>query len=185
MFEYFIAQIFIACSIAIDAWIVTLLLKSHQKLDSRFIWKWVGAITITHTVFPAIGQLLTFTYSDLKLIECLSYLTGILVFIWLLFLSNEDEVNLSEPKLYLLVLMTSWDSLVIGFVKLVLIKTWSFNQVISSIFIVGILVGISVYLMTKLINKSLIKSLDNLLKLIAITWIILNTYGLIKLYSTI
>lgn len=184
----FLTQIlFIACSISIDAWIVTLLLKSqNKKLSHQFFVKWSVTLGLTHTLLPAIGQIFCFTFSSIKIIEILSYFTGIIVFLWLLFLSTEDETELKHSNFITLIILTSYDSLAMGFVKTVFIKTWTGGELLFSILSVGLLVGFSVYFMATRVNNSPKKQnfLDNLLKLLAAIWICLNTYELVKLVFT-
>ncbi|NTS76461.1 hypothetical protein HR060_06220 [Catenovulum sp. SM1970] len=146
MFDYVYACGLMALAIGTDVVMATLLqrqaLQKHGLLNT-----WLVGVSLSHTLLPAAGYLLTL--ASMHFIPTITPWVGVFAFVCIaIFLyqeftaSDEDVDSLSHFRLitFALILTVSWDALWSGPAKSAQVVGWQQWHIISSFFVVGLLV---------------------------------------------
>lgn len=142
--SFFQACLLMGLGIGIDVAIATAL-RTEVLKQQRIVWLWVAGVTLTHTLFPMAGYLLT--YFSIQTLPTLTPLIGILAFaliVWFLWeelFANEEESEHQNLIVTVgIILAVSWDALWSGPAKSAQIVGWSDWQIWSSFILVGLVV---------------------------------------------
>lgn len=130
---------------------ITTVLRAKQLKSMKVAIFWVVGVSLTHTIFPMLGYLLT--YFSIQAVPVLTPTVGLLAFLLIShFLYNEfkDIANDSQPgddnHIYIsfaLILAVSWDALWSGPAKSAQVVNWPEIMVWGSFLIVGVLVTVT------------------------------------------
>ena len=163
--SYFFACLVMGLGIGMDVAIATFM-RAHSMENNKVAFTWVAGVSMTHTLFPMLGYLLT--YYSLQLLPILTPFIGMLAFFLILhFLYGElkEEGGTGEFHNSLisigLILAVSWDALWSGPAKSAQVVGWSNLQIWASFILVGLVVTVfslgSLYAARKLSHVSLFK----------------------------
>lgn len=142
--SFFQACLLMGLGIGIDVAIATAL-RTQVLKQQKIIWLWIAGVTLTHTLFPMAGYLLT--YFSIQTLPTLTPLIGVLAFsliawfLWEELFSDEEESEHQSMMVTAgIILAVSWDALWSGPAKSAQIVDWSEWQIWSSFILVGLVV---------------------------------------------
>lgn len=149
LFDFVIASLLMGIGIGSDVAIATFA-RAGQLVTLRAAFFWIAGVSLTHTLFPMLGYLLT--YFSLQLNPTIEPIVGLLafgfIFFYLMgelsdFMNPQEE---SEDRQILvtlgLILAVSWDALWSGPAKSAQVIGWPELFVWMSFIVVGIFVSI-------------------------------------------
>jgi len=142
--SFYSACMLMGLGIGADVLLATLTRSEHLQLFSTAL-VWIVGVTLTHTLFPAIGYAMT--YYSVSTLPFLTPLIGLLAFALIAhFLYTEwfgqDEDHHQHLVTFGLILAVSWDALWSGPAKSAQVTDWGVLSVIGSFFVVGFVVNI-------------------------------------------
>ena len=144
MTEFMLASLLMGLGIGADVAVATLFRTSLTHCI-RMRWFWIIGVTVTHTIFPMFGYLLT--YFSLQSVPVITPLIGLLAsgciayYLWQSFLADGgDDHNSSLLVTLGLILAVSWDALWSGPAKSAQVIDWPTSYVWSSFLIAGVVV---------------------------------------------
>ncbi|MCY7296768.1 hypothetical protein [Alteromonas sp. a30] len=155
VFDFISGCVVMGIGIGTDVAIATLL-RANQLNTTRTILYWVIGVSLTHTLFPMIGYLLT--YFSIQVLPILTPVVGVIAsafithFLWQelreLSAKNAHPVNCEEKEdrqflvSFGLILAVSWDALWSGPAKSAQVIGWPELLVWVSFIVVGIMVAL-------------------------------------------
>ena len=150
VFDFVSACLVMGIGIGTDVAIATLL-RARQLKTTKTILYWVIGVSLTHTLFPMFGYLLT--YFSIQLVPFLTPIVGVIAFgfiahfLWqeLKDLAGASEHNHDDRQLLVsmaLILAVSWDALWSGPAKSAQVIGWPELLVWLSFFVVGVMVAL-------------------------------------------
>ena len=146
--DFIFASVLMGIGIGTDVALATIA-RAHQLKTTRLILLWVVGVSLTHTLFPMLGYVLT--YFSVQMLPFLTPLIGIIASIcifWYLhteFVGLASESNSEQQRLLVslgLILAVSWDALWSGPAKSAQVVGWPELLVWGSFILVGIAVSI-------------------------------------------
>lgn len=151
VFDFVTACLVMGMGIGTDVAIATVL-RARQLKTTRTILYWIIGVSLTHTLFPMIGYLLT--YFSIQVMPMVTPLVGVVAFafiahfLWqeLKEMTNEGESNHHDDRQLLvslgLILAVSWDALWSGPAKSAQVIGWPELLVWVSFLVVGMMVAL-------------------------------------------
>lgn len=147
-FDFFIASLLMGLAIGSDVAIATFA-RANQLTGIRNAVAWVVGVSLTHTIFPMFGYLLT--HFSLQLQPEIEPLVGIVAFSFIFFylkgeLSDfiKPEEHKQDRQIFItvgLILAVSWDALWSGPAKSAQVVGWPELYIWMSFIVVGIFVS--------------------------------------------
>lgn len=192
--EFFLACLIMGLGIGIDVAIATFMQASVLS-NKKMVIIWVAGVSLTHTLFPMIGYLLT--YFSVQQLPIVTPLVGLLAFALITkFLMGEiksllqhEDSKLSSFISVALILAVSWDALWSGPAKSAQVMGWADWMIFLSFLLVGTVVTcfclISLYLSKKICGiKSLFNKSNKNRFLDVCRWVqysVINYFGMLAL----
>lgn len=153
VFDFVTACLVMGMGIGTDVAIATLL-RARQLTTTRTILYWIIGVSLTHTLFPMIGYLLT--YFSIQIMPVLTPIVGVIAFAFIAhFLWQElkdmasegmNDANHQDDRQLLvsmgLILAVSWDALWSGPAKSAQVIGWPEWLIWVSFLVVGIMVSL-------------------------------------------
>jgi len=136
LFDFVIASLLMGIGIGSDVAIATFA-RAGQLVTLRAAFFWIAGVSLTHTLFPMLGYLLT--YFSLQLNPTIEPIVGLLAFGFNPREESEDRQILVTLGL---ILAVSWDALWSGPAKSAQVIGWPELFVWMSFIVVGIFVSI-------------------------------------------
>lgn len=147
MIDFIAACVVMGLGIGTDVALATML-RAKQLMSVRKALFWIMGVSLTHTLFPMIGYLLT--YFSIQLAPMVTPLVGLLAFLCIAhFLWHElkevNQPNGNDESRQLMVSLTlilavSWDALWSGPAKSAQVVDWSTAMIWGSFVLVGVMV---------------------------------------------
>lgn len=163
LLDFTLASVLMGLGIGLDVAIATVA-RAGQLTTFRTAAIWVIGVSLTHTIFPMFGYLLT--YFSVQVTPEITPIIGILAFVCIFFYLKaelfelahpEQEQNNSQILITLgLILAVSWDALWSGPAKSAQVIGWPELMVWISFLLVGAMVSILAMMSLKL-SKSFIR----------------------------
>lgn len=148
LFDFVIASLLMGLGIGADVAIATFA-RANQLSNIRLAVIWIVGVSVTHTVFPMLGYLLT--YFSLQLQPNIEPLVGIIAFAFIFFYLKAELSDFCHPKADKqdkqilvtlgLILAVSWDALWSGPAKSAQVIGWPELLVWASFIVVGLFVS--------------------------------------------
>lgn len=149
LFDFIMASLLMGLGIGSDVAIATFA-RSNQLANLRTAIIWITGVSLTHTLFPMLGYLLT--YFSLQLHPSIEPIVGIVAFSFILFYLRGELSGFIDPKQHSqdrqilitlgLILAVSWDALWSGPAKSAQVIGWPELFVWMSFIVVGVFVSI-------------------------------------------
>lgn len=164
--DYITACLIMGLGIGIDVAIATFV-RASVMTNKRTALKWVVGVSVTHTVFPMLGYLLT--YFSLQVLPVITPIIGVMAFALIAYFLFEEfsaiDQSDKDDKCSLinlvLILAVSWDALWSGPAKSAQVSGWPDWMVYSSFILVGIFVTLLCLLSLHLGKKICEKTASN------------------------
>ena len=191
--EFILPCIIMGLGIGADVAIATVV-RSQQLSGFKLTLFWLIGVTMTHTLFPMVGYLLT--YFSIQALPLFTPLIGFLAFsfigyfLWQEltdFAANQDQANKPESQLMIscaLILAISWDALWSGPAKSAQVVGWHETLIWLSFVVVGLVVAICALLALLCANILLSSAMlsENSMKLgLWLQYSVLSYFGLLAL----
>ena len=191
--EFILPCLIMGLGIGADVAIATVL-RSQQLSCFQAAFFWVTGVTITHTLFPMVGYLLT--YFSIQSLPMLTPLIGLLAFsfigyfLWQEFtdfVSMKDPADKPGPQLIIscaLILAISWDALWSGPAKSAQVVGWPEPLIWLSFLVVGLVVASCALLALLCANVLLSSAMANKNSMRLGWWLqysVLSYFGLLAL----
>lgn len=175
MDNFFIACSLMGLGIGVDVAIATAL-RARSLRQQKMTVLWIGGVSLTHTLFPMIGYLLT--YFSLQSLPAITPLIGIIAsgliiwFLWSeLFSQNEDSEGQHLMVTLGIILAVSWDALWSGPAKSAQVEGWSELMIWLSFLLVGVVVLACAVLAYRLGMVVCNKYLESSKSIVAALWL--------------
>jgi hypothetical protein len=149
LFDFIIASLLMGLGIGADV-VVATVARAGQLSTARLAMVWVVGVSLTHTLFPMLGYLLT--YYSIQMLPELEPVIGLIAFACIFFYLKHELEELSRPKIPSedrqlmltlgLILAVSWDALWSGPAKSAQIIGWPEFFVWGSFVVVGAFVSL-------------------------------------------
>lgn len=149
LFDFMLASLLMGLGIGADVAVATLA-RANQLRNINIALTWVIGVSLTHTLFPMLGYLLT--YFSIQIQPAVTPLVGVIAFVCIFVYLKGEFNELSEPKSATddgqmlvtlgLILAVSWDALWSGPAKSAQVIGWPELLVWLSFIVVGVLVSI-------------------------------------------
>ena len=151
VFDFVTACLVMGMGIGTDVAIATIV-SARQLKTTRTIMCWIIGVSLTHTLFPMIGYLLT--YFSIQVMPMLTPIVGVIAFgfiahfLWHEFkeMADEDDPSTQDDRQLLvsfgLILAVSWDALWSGPAKSAQVIGWPELLVWVSFLVVGMMVAL-------------------------------------------
>lgn len=149
MIEFLLVCAVMGLGIGADVGIATAL-QAGQLKQQRKACFWLVGVTLTHTLFPMFGYLLT--YFSVQKMPMLTPVMGLLAFSLIAYFLRQEYINLKQPAddsvsahailSWALILTVSWDALWSGPAKSAQVIGWSPWLIWSSFVLVGMVVAL-------------------------------------------
>lgn len=149
LLDFALASLIMSLGIGADVAIATAL-RANQLRSSRSIALWVVGVSVTHTVFPMLGYLLT--YFSIQVLPGITPIVGLIAFSCIFFYLKSEWETLDDQSTqeelsrlmvtFGLILAVSWDALWSGPAKSAQVIGWPEAMVWVSFIIVGMLVSL-------------------------------------------
>jgi len=156
MIEFLCVCIVMGLGIGADVGIATML-QAGQLQQARTAFFWLAGVTLTHTLFPMFGYLLT--YFSVQKIPTLTPIIGLLAFSLIAYFLRQEYISIKDQRKgdsysdqsqkpahaalsWALILTVSWDALWSGPAKSAQVMGWSEWLIWSSFIVVGVVVAL-------------------------------------------
>ncbi len=156
MIEFLLVCIVMGLGIGADVGIATVL-QAGQLQQVRKACFWLVGVTLTHTLFPMFGYLLT--YFSVQNMPILTPIIGLLAFSLIAYFLRQEYINIKQQReetasersdststhsilSWALILTVSWDALWSGPAKSAQVIGWSEWLIWSSFILVGMVVAL-------------------------------------------
>lgn len=148
LFDFILASLLMGLGIGSDVAIATFA-RANQLASLRIAVIWIIGVSLTHTVFPMLGYLLT--YFSLQLHPTIEPVVGLIAFSFILFYLTGELTDFLKPKQTSqdrqilvtlgLILAVSWDALWSGPAKSAQVIGWPELFIWASFIVVGVFVS--------------------------------------------
>jgi len=144
MDNFLIACVLMGLAIGVDVAIATAF-RARSLRHQNMTLLWITGVTLTHTLFPMLGYLLT--YFSIQAIPTMTPIIGLIAFgliawfLWEELFSEEDDSQGHQLMVTLgIILAVSWDALWSGPAKSAQVEGWSEVMIWLSFLFVGLVI---------------------------------------------
>jgi hypothetical protein len=148
LFDFVLASLLMGLGIGLDVAIATAA-RAKQLSTIRLASVWIVGVSVTHTIFPMFGYLLT--YFSIKMQPAIEPIIGLLAFTCIFYYLKSELTELAQPKkqgedkqlmvTLGLILAVSWDALWSGPAKSAQVIGWPEFWIWISFLLVGVFVS--------------------------------------------
>ncbi|TYK67067.1 hypothetical protein [Colwellia echini] len=194
LFDFIMASLLMSLGIGSDVAIATFA-RANQLVGLRTIIIWIVGVSVTHTLFPMLGYLLT--YFSLQLNPNIEPIVGLIAFAFIFFYLKGELADFVNPKeesaqdrqiliTLGLILAVSWDALWSGPAKSAQVIGWPELFVWLSFIVVGLLVStlaiMSLHFALRF--KHIVKNADNSRWFVYwLQYTVVGYFGLLALFN--
>ncbi|MBF7073877.1 hypothetical protein ISG33_10745 [Glaciecola sp. MH2013] len=190
-FDFGFACAVMAIGIGTDVALATLA-RAEQLRSIKSIILWIFGVSLTHTLFPMLGYLMT--YFSVQVVPMLTPAIGILAALCIFWFLYHELVNLgrendaSDKQRFLvslaLILAVSWDALWSGPAKSAQVIGWPELLVWVSFILVGVVVSLlatSAFVFSKVLQAIILKSQPVHLSLLCMQYSVIAYFGFLAI----